>query len=136
MTPALPGHGVRAAAPAAAELVCSPPSMSDGRNQHAPPGLLVSAAIDFIFKSNGENSMDLGTNPRFVSAQFQSKYYYDAGRSGLSGGILEATAKTVEDLQAIGEHTPPKPFYITVRLKVTNDGVFSTEGAVTYETSW
>lgn len=42
-------------APAAADITCSPEStMSDGRNQNAPPGVLVSSAIDFIFKSDGE----------------------------------------------------------------------------------
>lgn len=94
----------------------------------APPGVTVSAFPEYFFT-------DVGTNLRFVSAKFQSKYYYDADRSGLDGGTLEVTAKTVEDLQALA-YPPPNPFWITVRLKVTNDEGFSNEGTVTYKTEW
>jgi hypothetical protein len=95
----------------------------------APAGITVSAFPEYFFT-------DVGTNMRFVSAHFQSKAYYDADKSGLVGGILEVTAKSAEDLEAMGDYTPPNPFWITVRLKVTNDEGFSTEGTVTYETSW
>ena len=95
----------------------------------APAGVTVSAFPEYFFT-------DVGTNLRFVSAHFQSKAYYDADKSGLVGGILEVTAKSAEDLEAMGDYTPPNPFWITVRLKVTNDEGFSTVGTVTYETSW
>lgn len=95
----------------------------------APAGITVSAFPEYFFT-------DVGTNMRFVSAHFQSKAYYDADKSGLVGGILEVTAKSAEDLEAMGDYTPPNPFWITVRLKVTNDEGFSTVGTVTYETSW
>ena len=96
----------------------------------APAGVTVTAFPGYFFE-------DTGTNLRFVHAKFQSKYYYNADRSGLvDSGTLEVTAKTAEELEALGEYVPPNPFYITVRLKVINDEGFSTEGTVTYTTNW
>lgn len=95
----------------------------------APPGVTASAFPAYFFT-------DVGTNLRFVSAEFESTHYYDADRSGLFDGTLEVTAKTTEELEALGDDAPPNPFEVTVTLTVTNDEGFSATGAVTYETSW
>ena len=115
---------VLGAAPAAAQLACSPPAMPDGRNQHAPPGLLVSAAIDFIFKSNGENSMDLGTDPRFTDVEWSTtEYAYPGEAIGVVEGAADRLVyrnKTGDQLNRMAD-PPPSPFYVTATVSMEND---------------
>ena len=95
----------------------------------APAGETVTASPEDFFQNTG-------TNPRFTRARFQSKYYYDADKSGLTDdGILEVTAKSADELRALG-YPPPNPFRLEITLTVTNDEGFSNDGVVTYTTNW
>ena len=94
----------------------------------APPGETVTFSPDDLFQNTG-------TNPRFTQARFQSKYYYDADKSGLNDGNLQVTAKSADGLRALG-HPPPNPFRLRITLTVTNDEGYTNTGVVTFTTSW
>ena len=113
------------AAPAAAEISCSPETtQADGRNQNAPPGLLVSAYIDFIFKSDNENPRYLGTNPKLTGVTWSTTEYVPPGEViGYIEGVADRLFyknKTEDDLNRMAD-PPPSPFFVTATVSMEND---------------
>ena len=113
------------AGPAAAEISCSPETtQADGRNQNAPPGLLVSAYIDFIFKSDNENPRYLGTNPKLTGVTWSTTEYVPPGEViGYIEGVADRLFyknKPEDDLNRMAD-PPPSPFFVTATVSMEND---------------
>ena len=96
--------------------------------ENLPAGTTASAFADGFFDN-------AGTNPRFTAASFSTLDYYDADRSGVSGGFLDVTAKTSAELDAMS--TPPSnPFTVQVTVTMTNNEGQTATGTVDYVTRW
>ena len=55
-------------------------------------------------------------------------------RTGFSAGLLEVTAKTEEELEALLD--PPNLFRVRVTVSVRNDEGATGSGTVLYKTEW
>ena len=115
---------VLGAAPAAADITCSPGPLVDGRHQNAPPGTLVSRPIDDIFKSDGANPRDLGTDARLTGVEWSTTDYAAPGQAiGVVEGVADRLFyrnKTGDELNRMAD-PPPSPFFVTATVSMEND---------------
>ena len=112
-------------APASADLLCSPDEThSEGDNQFAPPGALVSVSTLSIFKSDGEDPSDLGTNPNLTSVTWSTTEHIDTSqRSGIVHGVMDRIylqIKSTDELNRLA-YPPPNPFFTTATVSMEND---------------
>ena len=115
---------VLGAAPAAADITCSPGPLVDGRHQNAPPGTLVSRPIRDIFKNDGGNPRDLGTDPRLTGVEWSTTEYAYPGQTigfveGMAGRLYYRN-KTGDELNRMAD-PPPSPFFVTATVSMEND---------------
>ena len=83
---------------------------------------------------------DAGPNARFTEVSLSPKKYEGLYETSLtdSGGtkdLLVVTAMTVEQLDAL-EEPPPDPFYVEVKMEMTNDKGENAEGTIEFKTSY
>ena len=94
---------------------------------NAPPGVTSTIFPEFLFDNPG-------TNLRFTDVEFDTTEYYNMDRTGFSAGLLEVTAKTEEELEALLD--PPNLFRVRVTISVRNDEGATGSGTVLYKTEW
>ena len=133
--PALAGHGVRAAALAAAAAVlgAAPAAATDPSSTlwlEAPPGMLISVSAHRWY---GEWAGDEGTNPRVTEATFSTTDYYDTHT--LRDGRVWVQAKSAADLNALAA-PPPKSFEVTVDISMNNDEDRAISGTIVFRTRY
>ena len=99
--------------------------------QNAPPGEQLILTADTAF-------FNAGTNPRYTSATFSTKEYYDHAyivQSGNHAGYLYVQAKTAAELNALAS-PPPSPFDVTADMTMENDEGGTAEHTITFRTTY
>ena len=95
---------------------------------NAPPGLTVSAFVEYFFDN-------AGTGAELTGASFSTLAYYVEANTGITDGFLELRVKTSEELQAMSP-PPSNPFTVAVTLTMTNDQGQTATGTVDYITHY
>ena len=131
-------------APASAyELSCDPSLGRGGGHAtsiNAVPGVAQSAAIDSIFKSDKEDTRDLGPNPNLTDVSWSTTEYFTPGATlGIvHSGSVDRIFFEVKSADALNRmaYPPPSPFEITMTAGMENDDGKTASCEVTLESRY